>query len=225
MFAAGEPAEGGRKMQEIERPALQWPTEGNARVPYRMFSDPDIYRTELSRLFLGPTWQYLALAGELSQPGDYLTTFLGETPVIVSRGHDGELPSRRARPQKASRRPIWRPRLRHAVARGAAVGELHRQSDRVAHPSGDARQAKDPRDDLADPAQQLEALFRECAGHLPRDPAAFLFHDLPHLPPDLGGRRRYRRERGASRELHAQQGRSRRSSDLRSALCRHPLAT
>ena len=78
-------------MQEIERPALQWPTEGNARVPYRMFSDPDIYRTELSRLFLGPTWQYLALAGELSQPGDYLTTFLGETPVIVSRGHDGEI--------------------------------------------------------------------------------------------------------------------------------------
>jgi anthranilate 1,2-dioxygenase large subunit len=71
--------------------AVKWPAEGNARVPYRMFSDPEIYRAELSRIFLGPTWQYLALAGELPQPGDYLTTFLGETPVIVTRANDGEI--------------------------------------------------------------------------------------------------------------------------------------
>jgi anthranilate 1,2-dioxygenase large subunit len=70
---------------------IKWPAEGNARVPYRMFADPDIYRAELSRIFLGPTWQYLALASELPQPGDYLTTFLGETPVIVTRGQDGEI--------------------------------------------------------------------------------------------------------------------------------------
>src|SRR5271166_4272830 len=70
---------------------IKWPAEGNARVPYRMFSDPDIYRAELSRIFLGPTWQYLALAGELPQPGDYLTTFLGETPVIVTCAQDGEI--------------------------------------------------------------------------------------------------------------------------------------
>jgi len=70
---------------------IKWPAEGNARVPYRMFSDPDVYQAELSRIFLGPAWQYLALAGELPQPGDYLTTFLGETPVIVTRGQDGEI--------------------------------------------------------------------------------------------------------------------------------------
>ena len=46
-----------------------WPAEGNARVPYRMFSDPEIYRAELDRIFLGPTWQYLALAGELPRAG------------------------------------------------------------------------------------------------------------------------------------------------------------
>src|SRR5215472_17173265 len=70
---------------------VTWPAKGNARVPYRMFSDPDIYRAELDRIFLGPTWQYLALADELPQPGDYLTTFLGETPVIVTRGQDGQI--------------------------------------------------------------------------------------------------------------------------------------
>jgi anthranilate 1,2-dioxygenase large subunit len=70
---------------------LEWPIEGNARVPYRVFADPDIYRTELDRIFLGASWQYLALADELPEPGDYTTTFLGETPVIVTRGEDGEI--------------------------------------------------------------------------------------------------------------------------------------
>jgi anthranilate 1,2-dioxygenase large subunit len=69
--------------------ALQWPAEGNARVPYRVFADRDIYREEMARIFRGPTWQFLTLAGELAEPGDYLTTFLGETPVIVTRGNDG----------------------------------------------------------------------------------------------------------------------------------------
>ena len=73
------------------QPALQWPAEGNARVPYRVFADPEIYRHELARIFLGPTWQFLTLAGELPEAGDYLTTFLGETPIIVTRGTDGGL--------------------------------------------------------------------------------------------------------------------------------------
>jgi anthranilate 1,2-dioxygenase large subunit len=77
--------------QAMTSAALNWPKEGNARVPYRMFTDPEIYRAELDRLFLGPTWQYLALADELAEPGDYKTTFLGETPVIVARGEDGQI--------------------------------------------------------------------------------------------------------------------------------------
>src|SRR5712692_4261777 len=71
--------------------AVEWPKEGNSRVPYRVFADPDIYRAELDRIFLGPSWQYLALADELPEPGDYKTSFLGETPVIVTRGKDGEI--------------------------------------------------------------------------------------------------------------------------------------
>ena len=74
--------------QALQSP-LEWPKEGNARVPYRVFSDPEIFRTERDRVFFGPTWQYLALADELPETGDYKTTFLGETPVIVTRGEDG----------------------------------------------------------------------------------------------------------------------------------------
>ena len=72
-------------------PLLEWPDQGNARVPYRVFADPDIYRAELDRIFLGASWQYLALANELPQPGDYRTTFLGETPIVVTRGEDGDI--------------------------------------------------------------------------------------------------------------------------------------
>jgi len=75
----------------MDQHTLTWPKEGNARIPYRVFSDPDIYRAELDRVFLGATWQFLVLADELPNPGDYKTTFLGETPVIVTRGEDGEI--------------------------------------------------------------------------------------------------------------------------------------
>jgi anthranilate 1,2-dioxygenase large subunit len=71
--------------------AVTWPKEGNSRVPYRVFSDPEIYRAELERLFLGKTWQFLVMADEMPNPGDYKTTFLGETPIIVTRGEDGEI--------------------------------------------------------------------------------------------------------------------------------------
>ena len=70
---------------------LTWPKEGNSRVPYRVFADEDIYRTELDKLFLGPTWQFLVMDNELPNPGDYKTTFLGETPIIVTRGEDGQI--------------------------------------------------------------------------------------------------------------------------------------
>ena len=75
----------------MDQHTLTWPKEGNSRIPYRVFSDPDVYRAELDRLFLGATWQFLVLAEELPNPGDYKTTFLGETPVIVTRGEDGEI--------------------------------------------------------------------------------------------------------------------------------------
>ena len=55
------------------------------------------------------------------------------------------------------------------------IGNLIGSQDRPGH----ARQAENPRHDLADPAQQLEALYRERQGHLSREPAAHLLHDIP----------------------------------------------
>ena len=68
-----------------------WPDDRMTRVPYWVFQDRDIYAEEQRRIFRGPTWNYLCLAIEVKNTGDYVTTFVGDTPVIVSRDSDGEL--------------------------------------------------------------------------------------------------------------------------------------
>jgi len=183
-----------------------------------VFSDPEIYREELARIFLGPTWQFLTLAGELPKPGDYLTTSLGETPIIVTRGEDGKIHAmlnrcaHRGNLVCLKRRGhsenltcvyhAWRYDLAGnldsvAFRRGVAgkggmpesfrleqhglkklrvdkfgdlvfgtlsaaappLGDYIGKSDRLADSPGNAWDAEGPGDDLADPAQQLGALF------------------------------------------------------------------
>jgi anthranilate 1,2-dioxygenase large subunit len=68
-----------------------WPSDGVTRVPYWIFQDRGIYAAEQQRIFQGPSWHYLCLAVEVKNTGDYITTFVGDTPVIVARDSDGEL--------------------------------------------------------------------------------------------------------------------------------------
>jgi len=68
-----------------------WPTDGVTRVPYWIFQDRDIYAAEQKRIFQGPSWNYLCLSVEVKGTGDFITTFVGDTSVIVARDSDGEL--------------------------------------------------------------------------------------------------------------------------------------
>src|SRR5262245_17688353 len=68
-----------------------WPAEGLTCVPYWIFQDQAIYAGEQRRIFQGPTWNYLCLAIEVKNTGDFITTFVGDTSVIVARDSDGEL--------------------------------------------------------------------------------------------------------------------------------------
>lgn len=69
---------------------LAWP-DGLTRVPYWAFQSDTVYRNEQTRLFQGPHWSYLCLEAEVPEIGDYKTSFIGETSVIVTRDNDGEL--------------------------------------------------------------------------------------------------------------------------------------
>jgi anthranilate 1,2-dioxygenase large subunit len=68
-----------------------WPTSGLTRVPYWAFQREDVYAAEQARIFRGPSWSYVCLEAELPGPGDYCSTYAGDTPVLVTRDLDGEL--------------------------------------------------------------------------------------------------------------------------------------
>jgi anthranilate 1,2-dioxygenase large subunit len=61
------------------------------RTPYRWFTDPDIYAMEQARIYRGATWNFLGMAAEIPQPGDYKATFVGDTPVVMTRTKAGEV--------------------------------------------------------------------------------------------------------------------------------------
>jgi anthranilate 1,2-dioxygenase large subunit len=67
-------------------PALDY-----SRVPYRLYHDPEIYAQEQRQIFQGPVWNYLGLEAEIPNPGDFRTTYVGETPVIVNRDAAGAI--------------------------------------------------------------------------------------------------------------------------------------
>jgi anthranilate 1,2-dioxygenase large subunit/terephthalate 1,2-dioxygenase oxygenase component alpha subunit len=68
-----------------------WPAEGVTRVPYWVYQDGEVYREEQQRIFCGPTWNYLCLEAELPEPKSFVTTFVGDMPVVVARGPAGAL--------------------------------------------------------------------------------------------------------------------------------------
>lgn len=73
-------------MFEREKAALD-PT----RIPYHVFTDPALYEREQQTIYRGATWNYVGLEAELPEPGDFLATFVGDTPVVATRTEDGSL--------------------------------------------------------------------------------------------------------------------------------------
>lgn len=74
-----------------QRLARQWPAEGFTRAPYWVYSDADVYAQEQAKIFRGKTWNYLGLEAEVPEAGDYKTTYIGETSVLLTRAEDGSL--------------------------------------------------------------------------------------------------------------------------------------
>ena len=68
-----------------------WPAEGATRVPYWVYQDEDLYREEQARIWRGDTWNYLCLEAELPEPKSFVTTFVGDMPVVVTRDPQGKL--------------------------------------------------------------------------------------------------------------------------------------
>ena len=68
-----------------------WPSEQLTRVPYWVYHDADTVAAEQRLIFEGPAWHYGCLESDSPERGDYRTTQLGQMPVIVVRGDNGEI--------------------------------------------------------------------------------------------------------------------------------------
>jgi anthranilate 1,2-dioxygenase large subunit len=71
--------------------AVDWPRQDYSRVPFWLYHDPAIYALEQERIFKGRTWSLIGHEAEIPNPGDFRTSFVGETPIILARAEDGRI--------------------------------------------------------------------------------------------------------------------------------------
>lgn len=60
------------------------------RVHRDIYTDPEVFRMEMRHLFAN-TWVYVGHASQIPNAGDYLTTDIGDQPVMASRHTDGSI--------------------------------------------------------------------------------------------------------------------------------------
>ena len=70
---------------------LCWPAEGLSRIPDWVYTSEEIYQREIERIFHGSTWNFVALEAELPEPGSFKRSFVGPTPVVVTRDSEGQI--------------------------------------------------------------------------------------------------------------------------------------
>ncbi len=68
-----------------------WPENDLHYIPDWVYTSQEIYDREMELIFRGDTWNFVALEAEIPNAGDYKRSYVGDTPVVVSRAEDGSL--------------------------------------------------------------------------------------------------------------------------------------
>jgi len=79
------------KTLQAETAERTWPKEGWTRIPFWVYTDPDLFEREMDHFFYGPSWNYVALDCEVPEPGSYKRSWIGQRQVIVVRKADGDI--------------------------------------------------------------------------------------------------------------------------------------
>ena len=65
-------------------PTLASALDRGDTLPAHWYVDPEIFRAEKERI-LHRSWQYVGHTGQVSRSGDFLTTRMGDIPIVITR--------------------------------------------------------------------------------------------------------------------------------------------
>ncbi|WP_397473620.1 Rieske 2Fe-2S domain-containing protein [Pusillimonas sp.] len=68
-----------------------WPEDGLHYIPDWVYTSQEVYDKEMEVIFQGDTWNFVALEAEIPNVGDFKRSYVGATPVVVSRAEDGSV--------------------------------------------------------------------------------------------------------------------------------------
>jgi choline monooxygenase len=66
------------------------PLSQASTIPSSWYTNENLFEVETQTVF-SASWQFAARADQLINPGNYVTTEIGGEPIVIVRGHDGEL--------------------------------------------------------------------------------------------------------------------------------------
>ena len=79
-----------RQMPATDDEAIVIPDLSNGLIDRSIYSDPQLYRLELQRIF-ARAWNFMCHETQIPNAGDYFINYIGEDQVIAVRGEDGEV--------------------------------------------------------------------------------------------------------------------------------------
>ena len=78
------------RTERIESLVDDRPGDKIFRVHRDVFADPELFELEMKHVF-GKTWCFLGAESQVSKPHEYITSWIGRTPVLVTRDAKGVL--------------------------------------------------------------------------------------------------------------------------------------
>ena len=71
-------------IESSTRPRLQ------PSLPAKLYSDPAVYQQELTKIWY-QQWIYAGRVDDLSRPGDYMLTTIGNQTIIITLNREGQI--------------------------------------------------------------------------------------------------------------------------------------
>ncbi len=79
------------ELRSGKKPLFSWPGPDHTRIPYEVYLDQAIFDREQELIFKGSNWHLLGILADIPSSGDFLSTYIGTTPVVLHRAHDNSI--------------------------------------------------------------------------------------------------------------------------------------